>query len=68
MEATMINLNHHIYRCGPIENYDLSDEDINNTDKFRKHIEPWLTAVFQAVLDRLVRQHLIQKEDTRLKL
>ena len=44
----MINLNHHIYRCGPIENYDLSDEDINNTDKFRKHIEPWLTAVFQS--------------------
>jgi len=44
----MINLNHHIYRCGPIENYDLSDEDIDNTDKFRKHIEPWLTAVFQS--------------------
>jgi hypothetical protein len=44
----MINLNHHIYRCGPIENYDLSDEDIKKTDKLRKHIEPWLTAVFQS--------------------
>jgi len=44
----MTNLNHHIYRCGPNENYDLSDEDIKDTDKLRKHIEPWLTAVFQS--------------------
>lgn len=49
----MIILNHHIYRCGPNENYDLSDydlsdEDIKNTGKLRKHIEPWLTAVFQS--------------------
>ncbi len=44
----MVNLNHHIYRCGPIENYDLSEEDIKSTDKFRKHIEPWLTAVYQS--------------------
>lgn len=44
----MINLNRHIYRCGPNENYDLSDEDVKDTDKLRKHIEPWLTAVFQS--------------------
>ncbi|MBN1842597.1 MAG: SIR2 family protein [Deltaproteobacteria bacterium] len=44
----MINLNRHIYRCGPNKNYDLSDEDLTDTDKFRKHIEPWLTAVFQS--------------------
>ena len=44
----MINLNHHIYRCGPNENCDLSDEDLKDTDRFRKHIEPWLTAVFQS--------------------
>jgi hypothetical protein len=48
MEVIMINLNHHIYRCGPNKNYDLSDEDLKNTDKLRKHIEPWLTAVFQS--------------------
>lgn len=44
----MINLHHHIYRCGPNENYDLSNDDLNDTNKFRKHIEPWLTAVFQS--------------------
>jgi len=44
----MINLNHHIYRCGPNEKFDLSDENLKNTDKFRKNIEPWLTAVFQS--------------------
>jgi hypothetical protein len=44
----MINVNPHIYRCGPNEEYDLSDEDIKDTDKFRKYIEPWLTAVFQS--------------------
>lgn len=44
----MINLNRHIYRCGPYENYDLSDEDIKDAEKLRKHIEPWLTAVFQS--------------------
>jgi len=43
----MINLNDHIYRCGPNENYDLSDADID-VEKLRKHIEPWLTAVFQS--------------------
>jgi len=44
----MVNLNHHIYRCGHNEKYDLSDEAIEDTDEFRKHIEPWLTAVFQS--------------------
>ncbi len=43
-----MNLNCHIYRCGPNENFNLSDEDLKDTDKFRKHIEPWLTAVFQS--------------------
>jgi hypothetical protein len=33
MEATMINLNCHIYRCGPNENYGLSDQDFRDTDK-----------------------------------
>lgn len=36
----MINLNHHIYRCGPNGSCELSDEDLNDTDKLRKHIEP----------------------------
>lgn len=44
----MINLNRHIYRCGPNESDDLSDEALKNTDKLRRHIEPWLTAVFQS--------------------
>lgn len=44
----MINLNKHIYRCGPNENDDLSDEDLKDTVKLRKQIEPWLTAVFQS--------------------
>ena len=44
----MINLNRHIYRCGPNESDDLSDEALKDTDKLRKHIEPWLTAVFQS--------------------
>lgn len=43
----MINLNPHIYRCGPHEDNTLSDDDLNET-KLRKHIEPWLTAVFQS--------------------
>ena len=44
----MINLNQHIYRCGPNEKCDLSNDDLKDTNKFRKHIEPWLTAVFQS--------------------
>ena len=48
MEVIMITLNQHIYRCGPNENYDLSEEDLKETNRFRKHIEPWLTAVFQS--------------------
>lgn len=44
----MINLNHHVYRCGPNGSSDLSDEDLKDTDKLRKHVEPWLTAVFQS--------------------
>ncbi|RJQ50261.1 MAG: hypothetical protein C4530_22000 [Desulfobacteraceae bacterium] len=44
----MINLNKHIYRCGHKESYELSDEDLKDTHKFRQHIEPWLTAVFQS--------------------
>jgi hypothetical protein len=44
----MVNYNPHIFRCGPNEKYDLSDEDLKDTDKFRKLIEPWLTAVFQS--------------------
>lgn len=45
----MINLNQHIYRCGPNENFELkAEDDLRDTDNFRKHIEPWLTAVFQS--------------------
>jgi len=44
----MISLNNHIYRCGPNENFDVSAEGIQDTSTFRKHIEPWLTAVFQS--------------------
>lgn len=44
----MIDLNQHIYRCGPNESHDLSADALEDTDKFRKHIEPWLTAVFQS--------------------
>jgi len=44
----MINFNHHIYRCGPNESYDLSDEDLKDTEKLWKLIESWLTAVFQS--------------------
>jgi hypothetical protein len=48
LEVIMIYFNQHIYRCGPNENYDLSEEALKDTDNFRKHIEPWLTAVFQS--------------------
>jgi len=44
----MINLNYHIYRCGPNKNYEVLDEDLKDTEKLRKFIEPWLTAVFQS--------------------
>lgn len=44
----MINLNKHIYRCGPNVNDDISDDSFQDIIKFRKHIEPWLTAVFQS--------------------
>ena len=44
----MINLNQHIYRCGPNESFDLSNDALKETDKLRKHIEPWLTAVLQS--------------------
>jgi hypothetical protein len=44
----MTSLNPNIYRCGPNERFDLSDADISDPSKFRKHIEPWLTAVFQS--------------------
>jgi len=44
----LINLNPHIYRTGPNEEYELSDNDLKDTSKFRKQIEPWLTAVFQS--------------------
>jgi hypothetical protein len=44
----MINLNKHIYRCGPSQNYDLTDEDVQDPKPLRRHIEPWLTAVFQS--------------------
>jgi hypothetical protein len=44
----MINLSRHIYRCGPNENYYLSDKELEDTGKLRKNIEPWLTAVFQS--------------------
>lgn len=44
----MINLNPHIYRCGPNEGNSFSSKDFDDTSKFRKDIEPWLTAVFQS--------------------
>ncbi len=44
----MVSLNQHIYRCGPNKNYGLSEDALQDTDKFRKQIEPWLTAVFQS--------------------
>lgn len=44
----MITLNPHIYRCGPNGGFDLVDADVADPGSFRKHIEPWLTAVFQS--------------------
>jgi hypothetical protein len=44
----MIDLQKHIYRCGPSENCDVSDEELEQTPKLRRAIEPWLTAVFQS--------------------
>jgi len=41
-------LNQHIYRCGPNEEYNVTSDQLENTDKLRKNIEPWLTAVFQS--------------------
>ena len=44
----MTDLNPHIYHCGPSERFDLSDADFEDPSRFRKDIEPWLTAVFQS--------------------
>lgn len=44
----MPTLQSHIFRTGPEEKYDLNDEELQYPGKFRKHIEPWLTAVFQS--------------------
>ena len=44
----MIGYNSHIYRCGPNSRDDLSDTDAEEAASLRKHIEPWLTAVFQS--------------------
>jgi hypothetical protein len=44
----MPDLSSHIYRIGPNEKYGISDEDLKDTSKYRKVIEPWLTAVFQS--------------------
>jgi len=41
-------LNRHIYRCGPNEGYEISDGELQDVDRLRKNIEPWLTAVFQS--------------------
>lgn len=43
-----MDLSKHVYRCGPNENLNVSDEDIKNTRTLRTHIEPWLSAVFQS--------------------
>jgi hypothetical protein len=48
MGVIMISLNQDIYRCGPKGKEDLTYDDIQETDKLRKDIEPWLTAVFQS--------------------
>jgi hypothetical protein len=39
--------NKHVFRVGTEEQYDVSDPD-SNIDAQKKHIEPWLSAVFQS--------------------
>jgi hypothetical protein len=39
--------NKHLFRVGTEEQYDVSDPD-SNIDAQKKHIEPWLSAVFQS--------------------
>lgn len=43
----MLDLTNHIYRCGPNENCNVSEDAFKDTD-LRRQIEPWLTAVFQS--------------------
>ncbi|OPY59867.1 MAG: hypothetical protein A4E57_04643 [Syntrophorhabdaceae bacterium PtaU1.Bin034] len=43
----MLDLTNHIYRCGPNENCNVSEDAFKETD-LRRQIEPWLTAVFQS--------------------
>jgi len=38
----------HVYRVGPHQKWDLADEQLSDTSKFRRQIEPWLAAVFQS--------------------
>lgn len=38
----------HVYRVGPHEEWGLTDEELSDTGKLRKQIEPWLAAVFQS--------------------
>ncbi len=42
----MIDLNQHFLRCGPYAP-ECADIDPKNNESLHKHIEPWLTAVFQ---------------------
>ncbi len=44
----MPDLSPHIYRAGPHEAHLLSDADLKPPEELRRHIEPWLTAVFQS--------------------
>lgn len=43
-----MNLNPHFYRAGPNEGCGLTEDDLEETQKLRRCIEPWLTAVFQS--------------------
>jgi hypothetical protein len=47
-EVAMVDLHQHVYRCGPNQDFSVADEDLEDPNKLRKEIEPWLTAVFQS--------------------
>ena len=44
----MTFLSQHIYRTGPKEKTGVDPSELDDATTLRRHIEPWLTAVFQS--------------------
>ena len=45
---SFVDLSRHIYKTGPHHHWYEKDEELPTVETLRRHIEPWLTAVFQS--------------------